>query len=127
MEIFTGARTGQPCERRQDNFTGTAWAQALVVSPGEFLYGCVYFAPGARTFWHRHERGQILNVTAGAGLVCSLGGPVREIHQGDIVWIPPGETHWHGAAADSFMVHLATSFGRTDWLHEVEEVETVTG
>jgi quercetin dioxygenase-like cupin family protein len=121
MEIFQGARSGLPCERRLENFSGTVWAETFVSRPGEFLHGCVYFAPGARTFWHRHERGQIINVTAGAGLVCSADGAARRINVGDIVWIAPGERHWHGAAPENFMVHVVTSFGQTTWFEAVED------
>jgi quercetin dioxygenase-like cupin family protein len=67
----------------------------------------VYFEPGARTNWHTHPLGQILIVMDGAGRVQSWGGPLREIGPGDVVWIPPGEKHWHGAAPGSAMTHLA--------------------
>jgi len=119
LDIFRASRT----ERRKDNFTGDVWAETFIARPGEFLHGCIFFAPSARTFWHRHERGQILHVTAGAGLVCSAGGPVREIFTGDVVWIPPGERHWHGAASHSFMVHVVTSFGNTEWFEEVADAD----
>ena len=67
----------------------------------------VAFEPGARTAWHTHPLGQTLIVTAGCGLIQLWGGPVEAIHPGDVVWIAPGEKHWHGAAPNMGMVHLA--------------------
>ncbi len=67
----------------------------------------VTFEPGARAAWHTHPLGQTLVVTAGRGLVQSWGGPVEEIHPGDVVSSPPGEKHWHGATPDSAMTHIA--------------------
>ena len=71
----------------------------------------VCFTPGARTFWHTHERGQILTVTTGYGLICSKGQEPRRLQVGDIVHIPAGETHWHGATASTIMAHTAISLG----------------
>jgi quercetin dioxygenase-like cupin family protein len=70
----------------------------------------VFFAPGGRTHWHSHERGQMLNVIAGSGWVCLAG---------DVVWISPGERHWHGADSGSYMMHMATSLGKTSWAEAV--------
>ena len=67
----------------------------------------VTFEPGARTAWHSHSRGQTLVVTAGCGLAQGWGGPIQKIRPGDVVWFGPGEKHWHGAAPDTNMVHLA--------------------
>ena len=67
----------------------------------------VSFEPGARTAWHTHPLGQTLYVISGCGRVQALGGPVREIRPGDVVWIPPGEKHWHGAAPNNAMTHIA--------------------
>lgn len=87
--------------------------------------GYVTFSPGARTAWHTHPRGQKLNVTAGLGLVQRWGGPIEEIRPGDVVLIPPGVKHWHGAAPGSAMTHLAIQEqqdGRTaDWLEKVSD------
>lgn len=81
----------------------------------------VFFAAGARTHWHAHQLGQILQVTAGSGLVCLEGRAPRVIRAGDVVWIAPNERHWHGAGATSYMVHIATSIGKTDWQDEVTD------
>jgi len=67
----------------------------------------VTFEPGARTAWHTHPLGQTLIVTAGCGRVRREGGPVEEIRPGDVVWFPPGEKHWHGAAPSTAMTHIA--------------------
>lgn len=67
----------------------------------------VRFAPGARNAWHSHAVGQTVHVTEGVGLIQSRGGPVVEIYPGDTIHTPPGEWHWHGAAPDRFMTHIA--------------------
>ena len=69
--------------------------------------GSVTFEPGARTAWHTHPLGQTLIVTAGRGLVQQWDGPIEEIRPGDVVWIPPGVKHWHGAAPTTAMTHIA--------------------
>ncbi len=81
------------------------------------------FAPGARTYWHSHENGQILQVVAARGLVQSAGEPIAELHDGDTVWVPPGELHWHGAAPDSYMAHTAISLGATRWGEPVTDAD----
>jgi quercetin dioxygenase-like cupin family protein len=67
----------------------------------------VTFEPGARTAWHTHPLGQTLIVTVGCGRVQREGGPIEEIRAGDVVWIGPGEKHWHGAAPTTSMTHVA--------------------
>ena len=87
----------------------------------------VTFEPGARTAWHTHPLGQTLIVTAGQGWVQREGGPVEPIHPGDVVWIPPGEKHWHGATATTAMTHVAVAEaldGRSvDWLEHVTDAQ----
>nr|WP_255430368.1 cupin domain-containing protein [Roseomonas sp. 18066] len=78
-------------------------------SPARVGGGLVSFEPGARTAWHTHPLGQTLVVTAGCGRVQAEGGPVEVIRPGDVVWIPPGVRHWHGAAPDTAMSHLAVA------------------
>lgn len=75
--------------------------------PSRVTAGCVTFEAGARTAWHTHPLGQTLIVTAGCGRVQREGCPVEEIHPGDVVWIAPGERHWHGAASTTAMAHIA--------------------
>ncbi|HEY2205564.1 MAG TPA: cupin domain-containing protein [Pseudonocardia sp.] len=83
----------------------------------------VTFAPGARSYWHRHTGGQILVVTAGLGWICAEGSRPEVIRAGDVVWTPPGERHWHGGTADTIMTHLGISLGPTNWLDPVSDEE----
>lgn len=71
----------------------------------------VCFTPGARTYWHHHERGQILTVTMGSGLVCSDGQAPRRLQVGDMVHVPAREMHWHGGTNTTCMAHTAISLG----------------
>jgi quercetin dioxygenase-like cupin family protein len=80
----------------------------------------VKFGPGGRTHWHRHPNGQYLHVVEGKGRVQSRGGEVVHLLPGDTVYAEPGEEHWHGAAEDHEVAHLAFSFGRTEWAGPVD-------
>ncbi|MBK1788018.1 cupin domain-containing protein [Prauserella cavernicola] len=104
-------------------FTGAAFPYMTMAATDGVVINTVDFTPGARTYWHSHEHGQILQVLAGRGLAQSEGGPVVVLRVGDTVWVPPGERHWHGAAPDSFMVHTAISLGETAWDVPVAEDE----
>lgn len=90
-------------------FTGTVWQDPVIETPapGRLNATRVTFEPGARTAWHTHPVGQTLYVLSGTGRVQTEGQPVHEIRPGDVVWIPPGEKHWHGAAPGNLMTHLA--------------------
>jgi quercetin dioxygenase-like cupin family protein len=93
-----------------DWFTATVRIDPMFLQandPARVIGASVTFEPGARTAWHIHLLGQTLIVTAGCGLVQHEGGPVEEIHPGDVVWISPGEKHWHGAASTKAMTHIA--------------------
>src|SRR3954453_22948259 len=90
-------------------FTGSVYVDTIA-APGEASRigaAAVHFTPGARTAWHTHPRGQTIWVTEGVGRCQREGGPVEEIRPGDRLFFEPGENHWHGAAADRFMVHVA--------------------
>nr|WP_255719982.1 cupin domain-containing protein [Brachybacterium sp. ACRRE] len=87
----------------------------------------VAFSPGARTYWHSHENGQILQVQSGEGFVATDADGVRILRPGDTVWCPPGERHWHGASPDTFLVHVAISLGQTSWAEEVTQGEYEDG
>lgn len=108
---------------RGDTFTGEVWAHPVLPRTDDVTIATVFFAPGARTFWHYHERGQILEVVAGRGWVCSEGGDAVLLSVGDTVWVPPGERHWHGASQGSFLTHTAISLGTTNWLDEVAQID----
>jgi quercetin dioxygenase-like cupin family protein len=90
-------------------FTGAVRVDPVFQAPGpaRVTGASVTFEPGARTAWHVHPLGQTLLVTAGCGRVQRWDGPIEEIRPGDVVWIPPGEKHWHGAAAATAMTHIA--------------------
>jgi len=85
----------------------------------------VTFEPGARSAWHSHPLGQTLIVTAGCGRVQSWEGPVEEIKPGDVVWTPPDEKHWHGAAPTTAMTHISVveqAEGKsTKWMEHVSD------
>lgn len=108
-------------------FAGTVWQDPIVEAgpPGRLHAYQVTFAPGSRTAWHTHPLGQTLYVVSGCGEAQSWGGPVRMIRAGDVVWIPPGEKHWHGAADDTAMVHIAMQEAldgvMVEWLEHVTE------
>jgi quercetin dioxygenase-like cupin family protein len=112
-----------------DWFTGTVRIDPLFQpnEPARASGGSVTFEPGARTAWHTHPLGQMLIVTAGCGLVQAWGGAVREIRPGDVVCIPPGEKHWHGALATTAMTHIAIQEqldGKAvDWLEHVSDAQ----
>ncbi|CAN5716636.1 cupin domain-containing protein [soil metagenome] len=107
-------------------FTGTVWMDATSVpQPGAGLFR-VFFEPGARTNWHTHPEGQILYVVTGMGRIQKESEGPLEIRSGAIVYIAPGEKHWHGAAPDTFMVHVAINpaldtDGATDWMEPVTD------
>ncbi len=108
-----------------ETFTGTVRVTSRFkgTGPARIGGGIVSFDPGARTAWHSHPLGQTLFVTTGIGLVQHWGGDAQEIKPGDIVWIPPGVKHWHGAAPDVGMSHLAFSEAldgkAVDWMEHV--------
>lgn len=105
------ARKATPVNAPQDYFTGNATIESRFASEPSCSYGgaIVNFEAGARTAWHTHPAGQTLIVTSGRGLVQSEGEAVQEILPGDVVWIPANERHWHGAAPDCAMSHVAIS------------------
>jgi quercetin dioxygenase-like cupin family protein len=91
----------------------------------------VTFEPGARTAWHTHPLGQTLIVTSGLGRVQREGGPVEEIRLDDVVWFEPGEKHWHGAAPDTAMSHIAIqealNGSPVTWMEHVTDEEYLRG
>ena len=96
-------------------------------APARVRGASVTFHPGARTAWHTHPLGQTLIVTNGVGRVQCWGGPIEEIRAGDVVWFPPGEKHWHGAAPTNAMTHIAVQealMGEVvDWMEHVTDEE----
>ncbi len=128
MQIVKASKgDGPPSEVRSATFTGLVYADPVIASPDGVTVARVFFAPAARTFWHRHERGQLLYVVSGRGLICQEGGVPQELETGDTVWAAPGERHWHGAGSDTVMLHLALSLGKTNWLDAVSDAEYAAG
>lgn len=129
MQSITIARRGsQPSSPGPaDYFTGAVRVDPLfqVAEPSRMAGARVTFEPGARTAWHTHPLGQTLIVTAGTGLVQQWGGPVEEMREGDVVRIPPGQKHWHGATAATRMTHIALQEqldGKVvDWMEQVSD------
>jgi quercetin dioxygenase-like cupin family protein len=110
-----------------DYFTGTVRIDAPFsgTAPARVSGATVTFEPGARTAWHTHPLGQTIIVTSGYGRAQREGGPIEEIRPGDIVWFPPGEKHWHGAAPTTAMTHIAIAEmldGKAvEWLEKVTD------
>jgi quercetin dioxygenase-like cupin family protein len=123
MKIVPGRAVGRPTEQRGETFTGTVWGDPVLPPTEGVAVNHVFFTPGARTYWHSHDIGQLLIVTYGSGWCLSRDGQGGEIRVGDTVWISAGEEHWHGAAADTAMGHVAVSLGGHAWLEEVLDVE----
>ena len=122
-------RTIFPLGQKVENeyFTGTVWVETLVSNDGIFncpIYN-VTFEPGARNNWHKHPGGQILLVTGGRGYYQEEGRPVKIIKEGDVVKIQPGVKHWHGAAQDSWLSHIAITAnpkkGEVEWMEPVSD------
>lgn len=109
-------------------FHGDVYGDVLAagVEPARIRVNMVRFAPGARTAWHRHAVGQTLFVTEGLGRIQARGGKVFEIRPGQAIYTPPGEFHWHGAAPDHFMSHLAMWDSNDGSEPDAEWVEHVT-
>lgn len=98
-----------------DWFTGKVYIDTVATpsEPSRLAAASVHFTPGARTAWHTHPNGQAIYVTEGVGVAQRRGGAIEVLRPGDRVFFEPGEHHWHGAAADRFMTHLA--------MHQVDE------
>ena len=131
MEIKRNG-TQPSAEGSAEWFTGTVRIDPLFDAPEPArVFGAnVTFEPGARTAWHAHALGQTLIVTAGCGRVQRWDGPIEDIRPGDVVWIAPGEKHWHGAAPTTAMTHIAiverSDTGSTEWMEHVSD-EQYTG
>jgi quercetin dioxygenase-like cupin family protein len=118
----------QPSRKGQSElFTGDVRVDPLasVRDPSRVAASYVTFEPGARTAWHTHPLGQTLIITAGVGWVQQEGGAVEEVKPGDVVWIPPGLRHWHGASPTNAMTHVAiteTLNGKnSEWMEKVDD------
>jgi quercetin dioxygenase-like cupin family protein len=108
-----------------DWFSGDVYIDAIAQAHGDSpaTVAFVHFTPGARTAWHSHSIGQSLFVTEGEGRIQARGEPIAILRPGDTVFAPGGEWHWHGAAPDHFMTHLAISEGVPEWGDHVSDEE----
>jgi quercetin dioxygenase-like cupin family protein len=128
-QAITITRSGSQPSRPgpAENFTGSVRIDPLFNAnpPSRVSGGRVTFEPGARTAWHTHPLGQTLIVTAGSGWVRQWGRPTQEIREGDVVWIPPGQKHWHGATATTRMTHVAIQEyldgKNVEWMEKVSD------
>jgi quercetin dioxygenase-like cupin family protein len=127
MKISRGRVEASRSEERSENFTGTVWADPVMPAADGVLINNVFFTPGARTYWHSHDGGQVLHVLAGQGRVCVRGGSPQSVRAGDVVFFQPGEEHWHGAGEAEYLLHLAISLGGHDWLEPVTEEQYRAG
>jgi len=115
---FLGAQDIEWEDAPQDHFTGQVrfGSHYSPQDPEDLNVLGVHFSAGARTDWHSHPGGQVLYVTEGAGYVATEDGARVEIAAGDVVHAPPSELHWHGARANSHLVHLSLTWrGATEW------------
>ena len=117
-------------EVESNNFSGRAWIHRLTARDSACPIGNVTFEPGCRNSWHQHGGGQILLVTGGRGYYQEWGESARELCAGDVVEIPSDVKHWHGAAKDSWFVHVFVTVspekGRTVWLEPVSREDYCT-
>jgi quercetin dioxygenase-like cupin family protein len=117
----------QPKKASAEYFTGSVQVQELfpAYDPSRTSGGKVTFEPGARSAWHTHPFGQILIVTDGTGWIQQWGGRIEEIRKGDVIWIPAGVKHWHGATSSTTMTHIAiqeqVNGKAVEWMEKVTD------
>jgi quercetin dioxygenase-like cupin family protein len=121
MKISHGHAAGQATREVSETFTGSVFRDPVLSGDGAPTVNSVTFPPGARTNWHTHSDGQILIVTSGRGRVATRHGQREVLEPGDVVWIAPGEDHWHGAGPDTVMTHIAISLGASEWSDRVSD------
>jgi quercetin dioxygenase-like cupin family protein len=125
-------RKDEDCREGEEHFEGNVWSQAMLPSirPSQLRANLITFEPETRTNWHKHPDFQILYVVAGKGRIRCTDGAGNEgtfeIAAGDLVHIGT-EKHWHGAAPDSFMIHIAINTGETCWMGKVQDEEYMRG
>ncbi len=127
---ITRANSLAPKRGPSDYFTGTVWLEEVTSAPyaSDVRVVVATFEPGARTAWHTHPHGQLLQIVSGAGRVQKAGEGMVTVLPGDVIWFEPGERHWHGAAPDRRMAHLAVQradeAGKTaTWQEQVSDVD----
>ena len=127
MINITRRGSQQSSKGSAQSFTGSVRIEPVFDAhdPSRSTGGRVTFEPGARTAWHTHPLGQTLIITAGTGLIQQWGGPIEEIREDDVVWIPPGIKHWHGATPRTSMTHIAIqellNGKNVEWMEKVSD------
>ena len=123
MDVFSGADAAFQ-KGDEGRFAGEVWLRGGPAAPDGTNVGVVHFAPGARTHWHQHPAGQFLYGVSGSGRVRSRGDAGTVLLPGDVVFIPAGEWHYHGAAHDAPLVHVAINGGGApEWSDPVTDDE----
>jgi quercetin dioxygenase-like cupin family protein len=120
MKVSHGRVEGAS-RRGQGTFTGVVHQDPVLDVRPAIAVNDNFFEPGARGYWHSHEQGQLLVVKAGHGHVHTRAGVSEPLDPGDVVYANPGEEHWHGAGANTYILHTAISMGVTTWLEEVSD------
>lgn len=126
-QVVIKSGTYAPAKAPATTFSGTVHVERIFKANADAPYTAAYvtFEPGARTFWHSHVSGQHLIVTSGTGLTGTEDGTVTVIKAGDEIWCPPAVKHWHGAAPDTAMTHIAITGVKdgksTDWMEAVTD------
>jgi len=115
-----GTKEGASTAKVVSTFTGDVFLD-MIYGDDKIALANVTFTPCARTHWHTHEKGQMIQVTQGSGWICDKGGEARRIRKGDVIWAPAGTTHWHGADDGTLMTHFVAGIGETKWLDAVTD------
>jgi quercetin dioxygenase-like cupin family protein len=119
---FEPGRTSEPAQpgTKVCATTGDVLIDNIMTGEGLSVNGAM-FKPGSHTFWHSHEHGQIFLVASGRGMIGVRDGSSHVVRAGDVVYAPPGEEHWHGAAPDSFVTYTSISLGKTSFCEPVAD------
>jgi quercetin dioxygenase-like cupin family protein len=118
-------RVGSPTRRDVGESSGNPAVGMMMLDTlleaGNIRVNAAVFQPGCRTWWHYHTEGQLFIVEHGRGMIATRSGEIQVVESGDLVYAPPGEEHWHGAAPDSIFVYTVVSIGETKFLEEVRD------
>lgn len=120
MITVARAQIASPSRLVDDTFTGEVWRDGVLPKSDGVGVANVHFAPGARSFWHTHDGGQLLLIVAGEGIVADDEAALI-VGTGDTVWTPPGVRHWHGASAERYLLHTSISLHGTTWYAAVTD------
>lgn len=122
MEFVRGRQANTGSVRSGHLSAGTAWRDPVLSVEGaeRIEVSTIAFEPGAHIRWHSHGNGQLLIIDHGCGVIATRSGEIRSLQPGDVVYAPPGEEHWHGAAPDAYLGQINISMGATTWLEPVD-------